>query len=345
LEEFEMKPFCLGIAGTAKNTGKTTTLSALLDEIKKDTKIAIAITSIGYDGETIDNVTGLPKPRVEVWEGCITAIAERCMTSGSAQLKPLITTNIMTPLGRIVIAEVVTSGKIVLAGPNSSGSLRTVLDIFGQMGVTLTVVDGALSRIAPMSEADAIILATGAAKNTDIEALTLDTKHIIDIFKAPVLEPAGTCVTIPSVLSDAGYQLLLNTLDTADTVLIDGVCSDNYISRLAKQSLNLRGKRLIFHDPVKILISGDANRIHTSLSALTVFGAHWGVAKSIKPLAVTINPFYPRLRYTGKGYDPAYVNRDFLYESISQHINTLCFDVVQHGGDGLYKELIANLKL
>jgi len=336
-----MNPYCLGIAGTAKNTGKTTSLSALLDEIKKNINSPIAITSIGYDGETIDNVTGLPKPRVEVWQSCITAIAERCIPSGSARLKPLITTDITTPLGRIIIAEVMTSGKIVLAGPNSSGSLRTVLDIFGHMGITLAVVDGALSRIAPMSEADAIILATGAAKNTDIEALTLETKHIIDIFNAPVLEPAGTCVTVPSVLSDAGYQLLLDSLTAFDTVLINGVCSDNYLARLSKQSLDLNGKRLIFPNPIKILISGDVNRIHASLNTLTSSGAHWGIAKPIKPIAMTINPFYPRLRYNSKGYDPAYVDRELLYESISTHINIPCFDVVQHGGNGLYRELRA----
>jgi len=339
-----MRPFCLGIAGTAKNTGKTTTLSALLDEIKKDGNITLALTSIGYDGETIDNVTGLPKPRVEVWEGCITAIAERCIPHSSAQLKPLAATDIMTALGRIIIAEVVTSGKIVLAGPNSSGSLRKVLGIFGQIGITLAVVDGALSRVAPMSEADAIILATGAARNTDIDALALETKHIIDIFTTPTVEPTGTCVRIPSVLSDTGYELLLSSLETSDTVMINGICSDIYLTKLTKQPLDLHGKKLIFPDPVKILISGSVNQIYASLNTLTTSGAHFGVARSIKPLAVTINPFYPRLRYNSKGYDPAYVDRELLYKSISAHVNIPCFDVVQHGGNGLLKELSANFK-
>jgi len=334
-----MKPFCLGIAGTAKNTGKTTSLSALLTEIKQDKKITLALTSIGYDGETIDNVTGLPKPRVEAWEGCITAIAEKCMNFGSARLKPLITTDIMTPLGRIIIAEVVTGGKLVLAGPNSSGSLSKVLDIFGQMEINLAVVDGALSRIAPMSEADALILATGAAKNTDIEALALETKHIIDILQAAILEPIGEYIKTSSILSDIGYQRLLSSLETADTVLINGVFAENYLAHLSKQPLDLRGKRLIFPDPSKILISGDINRIYASLRSLEAAGAFWGVAKPITPLAVTVNPFYPRLRYTGKGYDPAYVNRELLYESISQKIKIPCFNTFLHGGSGLLMEV------
>ena len=339
-----MKPYCLGIAGTAKNTGKTTTLSALLEEIRKDKKIIPAITSIGYDGETIDNVTGLPKPRVEIWEGCITAIAEKCMTFGSAKLKPLMTTDIMTPLGRIVIAEVVVGGKIVLAGPNSSGSLAKILDIFRQTGINLAVVDGALSRIAPMSEADAIILATGAARKTDIAALALETKHIVNIFEIPVLQQFGVCAAIPSVLSDSGYQHLRDSLAVSDTVLINGVCSDRYLANLAKEPLSLHGKRLIFADSAKILISGDVGRISASLGTLTDAGMQCGVANAIKPLAVTINHFYPRLRYTGKGYEPAYVDREALYESISDSINIPCFNVFLHGGRGLYQALTDDIK-
>ncbi|MBU4562316.1 hypothetical protein KKB17_02785, partial [bacterium] len=53
----------LGILGTAKNTGKTTTTSALL-EIANNKNLSVGITSIGYDGEDIDNITGLPKPRI-----------------------------------------------------------------------------------------------------------------------------------------------------------------------------------------------------------------------------------------------------------------------------------------
>jgi hypothetical protein len=56
----------VGIAGTAKNTGKTTTLSAIMGEARKEPALVLGLTSIGYDGEGFDNVTGLPKPRIDV---------------------------------------------------------------------------------------------------------------------------------------------------------------------------------------------------------------------------------------------------------------------------------------
>ena len=53
----------VGIAGTAKNTGKTTALNALLRAAHEHGTL-VGVTSIGYDGESIDTVTGLPKPSI-----------------------------------------------------------------------------------------------------------------------------------------------------------------------------------------------------------------------------------------------------------------------------------------
>jgi molybdopterin-guanine dinucleotide biosynthesis protein len=53
----------LGVLGTAKNTGKTTTLNALLKCLSEK---LLALTSIGFDGEDLDHITCLPKPNVFV---------------------------------------------------------------------------------------------------------------------------------------------------------------------------------------------------------------------------------------------------------------------------------------
>ena len=106
----------IGIAGTAKNTGKTTTTSVILGELYEK-KIQVGLTSIGYDGEEIDNITGLPKPRLLLNKGTILATAEKCLKAGSAVYDILETTNITTPLGKICIVKVVEEGLAVVAGP------------------------------------------------------------------------------------------------------------------------------------------------------------------------------------------------------------------------------------
>ena len=74
----------IGIVGTAKNTGKTTTLAALIREAGRRRE-RIGVTGIGYDGEEIDTVTGLPKPRLLLQPGTIVATSERCLRTTSAE--------------------------------------------------------------------------------------------------------------------------------------------------------------------------------------------------------------------------------------------------------------------
>jgi uncharacterized NAD-dependent epimerase/dehydratase family protein len=73
----------LGIAGTAKNTGKTTTLQAVVRAIRRS-GTGVYLTSIGYDGEEVDTVTGLPKPKVVVEEGDMVATALSFLRSSPA---------------------------------------------------------------------------------------------------------------------------------------------------------------------------------------------------------------------------------------------------------------------
>ena len=82
-----MQTIIIGIAGTAKNTGKTTTTSFIMAEVKKNEKLNLGLTSIGYDGEDIDNVTGLPKPKIEVWPGVLVAVAEKCLKVSTAEVR------------------------------------------------------------------------------------------------------------------------------------------------------------------------------------------------------------------------------------------------------------------
>ncbi|MFA5482866.1 MAG: hypothetical protein WC278_05815, partial [Bacilli bacterium] len=55
----------IAIVGRGKNVGKTTTLNHIL-KLYSDEE-GISITSIGYDGEDIDNITETIKPRIYIY--------------------------------------------------------------------------------------------------------------------------------------------------------------------------------------------------------------------------------------------------------------------------------------
>ncbi len=54
---------CISITGLAKNTGKTSVLNYVLSENFHKRR---AITSIGYDGESVDQITDTEKPVIYI---------------------------------------------------------------------------------------------------------------------------------------------------------------------------------------------------------------------------------------------------------------------------------------
>ena len=66
----------LSIVGLEKNTGKTVCLNFILDRLPSACRVAV--TSIGIDGESKDQVTGTAKPEIILKEGTIfsTSIAK-----------------------------------------------------------------------------------------------------------------------------------------------------------------------------------------------------------------------------------------------------------------------------
>ena len=337
-----MTNFVIGIAGTAKNTGKTTALSALLSEIRRKPGPTAALTSIGYDGEHFDNVTGLPKPRISVDENEILAVAERCLHSGDAALEVLQKTDIPTPLGKIVLGRVTRPGKIVLAGPNNRRDLAAVIDRLSELGAGLTIVDGALSRIAPLVAAHSLLLCTGAARNNDIGLLAAETKLAVEILKTPVLEEQGRAARLTSILNQAGFDQFTEAVRGAETICLEGIFSELYYSKFLGQAGPLAGKRLIFADSIKLLLSGEARATRRLIDGLEAKGMRVGVSAGLNLAAVTVNPYYPKYRYDLKEYEATYVDKDELLARLSADLADLAvpvFDVVRQGGRGIYEAL------
>ncbi|HWQ61608.1 MAG TPA: hypothetical protein VN521_04810, partial [Negativicutes bacterium] len=200
----------LGIAGTAKNTGKTTVTAALIQELRTR-GTGFYLTSIGYDGEDLDNVTGLPKPRLRVEPGDVVATAEKCLAASTAGLDKIESTDIETPLGRIYIARVTKGGLVVTAGPNKSAEVRELAAMLSRLGPGVTIFDGALNRIAPLAETDGFILATGASRTVNIPRLAQETGAIWKL---------SALASVPRAMEMADRRLSRVTMLNADLDII-----------------------------------------------------------------------------------------------------------------------------
>lgn len=356
----------LGIAGTAKNTGKTTATAAIMEELRLR-NIPFYLTSIGYDGENLDNITGLPKPKLRLEPGDIVATAEKCVAASTATLKILSETAISTPLGKVLIAQAKTRGLIVTAGPNKSIEVKALGEQFYRMGPGIAIFDGALSRIAPMSETDGFFLATGAAKTPQIPQLARETGLVWRLANLPAIPGAAGLVqqgfAQVTLISDQGSMLrqlpmpsLLNSgqLDAViadetpagSTLIVPGIMQTRALTRL-QEIWSRRGSGLLFlafADAIKLLVAGDPAVTCGLLEELSQSGVVAGVLHRTPLLAVTVNPFYPDYRVESKTYQPAFVDFARLQVSVSREVGVPVYNVVKHGAKGLVDLIQTNAR-
>lgn len=331
----------IGIAGTAKNTGKTTTTSALMNELAKR-HIALGLTSIGYDGEELDNVTGLPKPRLTCQPGTIVAVASRALAAGTAKVRLLEETNITTPLGKIVYARVEEEGLVVIAGPNKAVELKEVVARLKELGAEFIIVDGALNRMIPMIETDGLILATGASRTPDIDLLAAETETIARLFDLPSakISPADRQFTaITFLTAKERLEMPINSLlvmrqgdeivkewgDRSGTLVIPGVVEQETLGFIIHHFPGL--KEVVVGDPLKMLVGGKPRVVEENLKKAAAKGIVVSALRQLPFKAITINPFFPAYRFESKEYEPSFVDADRLQSAIAAKVKVPVFNV------------------
>ena len=324
----------LSITGMAKNTGKTVTLNYLLEHLKALHKV-VAVTSIGIDGETCDQVTRTAKPEITLTAGTLFSTSEKFYHTRrlTAEIESL--TAWQTALGRLVTARAVTTGKVILSGPVATGLLRDVISELHTLGARTVLVDGALSRKSLASPAitDAMILATGAALSTNLPELVRQTRFVYDLLQLPT-------ANIPNATQLARIEQGIWAI-TEDGTPVDLEIPSALLLQQQKERLYRHGYRIFVSGAVsdKILetlrmqpeanrtelIIKDFTRVFATPQAVRAYlqkGGRITVLHQPKLLAISINPWSP------SGYT---LHSDKLREALAEVINVPIVDVRQQG--------------
>lgn len=245
--------FTTAITGICKNAGKTT----LLREIIQGETGRIALTSVGLDGERTDNVTATPKPSVYIKRGMLLVTAEGALFASDISKRILDVTDINTPMGRIVIAEALTGGYVLLAGASTYAETVGLRDKLKELGATHFYVDGAVSRraFATTELCDSMALCVGASYSYDFAKILEMTEHTVKILTLPV---------------------------ASEGVEISGAVSDSVIQVAAR---NNRGKVLLCDDPGKLVFGVKTwGLLRATKNTLAV-------RKKAKLCVVSVNPY------------------------------------------------------
>lgn len=321
----------LSIVGMAKNTGKTVCLNYVLDLLQKTSKV-VAVTSIGLDGEKTDQVTQTEKPEIELTEGMFFVTSEYHYRQRQLLSEICQVSDETTSLGRLVTARVLQKGKVILTGPASTGRVRRLIDQMQELGVDLTIVDGALSRKSPASPAitEGLILTTGAAIAPDLSSVVQKTKFVYELTQLPEYI---TSDSEKLMNADAGIY----ALDGADivrlpiassllftkckeilfshgsTLFVSGIVTDNMLDYLRVQP-NIKDTTIIVKDFTKIFTTPFV------LRGFIQKGGRLMVLKRPSLLAICVNPVSP----TGFTLDS-----EHLRQALQSEVDVPVCDVMQ----------------
>lgn len=335
----------LGIAGTAKNTGKTTTMTTILQELDRF-DLGMGITGIGYDGEERDNVTGLPKPRINLKPGQYIATTRKCLQAGSAGYRILAETGMMTPLGHLVYAKILKEGLVVVAGPSRTSQLKRVIKDLKGLGCSLILVDGALNRLTPLIATDGLIMATGAARCPELGRLVEETAAISSVLNLPVIDEWEEEEGFPSlplrfIVDNKDLEILGGFLRKGvREISLPGLIAKDCWGSLTDLLLAHESvKQVVFPDPLKLLVNGEPQDLCGHFQALKEAGLKIWVQRKPGLLAITLNPFYPFYRQSSGAYSPAYVDGQLLLRKMRERLTVPVFDLLAEGDAGLMEVL------
>lgn len=311
----------LSIVGMEKNTGKTECLNYILRRLPRE-GMRYCITSIGVDGERVDQVTDTSKPEITLNEGVYFATAEKYYKNRNIVSELVDVSNITTSLGRIVTSKVIIGGKVLLAGPSSTYSLKkwmsSLRDLKGvsDNGIDLVIVDGALSRmsLASPSVSEAMILSTGAAYSANLGTLVQKTSFVVELINLPLSDleySEDYSIKTSSLLAFSGEGISFS--NNVRQIEITGVLTDRFLKQLI-QNRYVKGVDLVVSDFTKIFITPQTYRTFLKM------GGRLSVREKSKLIAVCVNPTAPN------GY---VINSDKLCEELSRAINLPVYDIVK----------------
>ena len=298
----------VSIVGMAKNTGKTTCLNYVISKLNNE-NCKLAVTSIGVDGEEKDILYNTLKPRITLHTGNIFVTSERHFNEKELDAKIIHISKQQTALGKLITAEALSTGKVILSGPSNSELMLEYIEKIKTLNVALTLIDGALNRLslASPSITDALVLCTGAACSIKLDQLIKKVKYqseLINIEKIDdvILSNINNIKTgVWAVndneiikLSDSLFTINIDTktLQGIKNIYIAGALTDNFIKELIrKKNNNLT------------IIVRDFSCIFLSIQSYYNFirrGGKIKVKQSANLIAICSNPTSP----DGYNYDP-----------------------------------------
>lgn len=317
------------IVGIEKNTGKTECFNYVMQNLPTN-EYRIAVSSIGIDGETTDQVTMTAKPEIFLPKDVYFATSRKHYLSRRLSSELLEITDELTPLGNILIGKSLTPGKVLLSGPSSSNGLKRWINEMKKYEVDLIIVDGALSRMSLASPAvtESMILATGAAYSANINNLVQKTSFVVQMINLELtskenydtlfsIHNGAVAIDTENQLHDLGIRsslsLNINTegIKKCKTLYLSGALTDTFLNSI-RQNKIFEETEIVVRDFTKIFLTPAVyNSFVNDKRKITVL-------QKSKLIAICVNPTSP---------NGIILNSEKLCETLSEAVKLPVYDL------------------
>lgn len=273
------------VVGNAKNVGKTTVVKHLLQQMNN-----ICITSIGFDGEEIDTITGSPKPLVELKQDDFVITCERFLDASHFLIIEEIDEN---PLGGTVfLAKCILPTHVMIAGATPKAiEIASKKDYFETL-----IVDGALDRLVHAGFMDnaRIIFVIGVQQQGETE-LRRSVERVLGAFQIPLVpqsvkEAFRNCTSVCGLKTDGTAEKVSSSLlssttpsqDKYEWIFVPGVLLEESVRKFKQTKFCLSNPFSFFGNPLKFDNIYTMKRLQLDRIYVNLFEKPWFEEKVLK---------------------------------------------------------------
>jgi hypothetical protein len=305
----------LAVIGLVKNAGKTTVVNALMANCTH----RFGLTSLGLDGERVDHLTGLAKPRIAPPAGTLVATTQGSLDRSRYAMEVLEELPFLTPLGRVIIGRAGHEGQVEVSGPTTLAELRVTIERLQAHGAEQVLVDGAINRIGSASPrvSDGVVVATGGMLDETLDGVLETTAATIEMLLLPAVSGETRAMLAPHLeqgaraLSFDGHGdvtrlelgsvvgegvAVARTVERlgTDTLFVGGALTQEFVDDFTRVLPPRRKLRVVVRDATVLVLPAASVRRFRSR------GVTLEVLTSLRVLAVTANPFRVPQPYRSK---------------------------------------------
>ncbi len=189
----------LFVVGTGKNVGKTVTMRAIY-EAASARGSNVGVASTGRDGPAIETDAVRAKPRLRLRANTLFVTALGLLPRTPAcEIVQL--TRLQSAAGTLLYARSKRDAIYELVGPPTASGVREIVEELATRS-EMTVVDGAIDRVAALSGSDgAIVVACGAAAANTLQEAVEDVAALVRRLCVARYDPREPAIEIDGALT------------------------------------------------------------------------------------------------------------------------------------------------